>query len=72
MAKTKERGGSVEVGPMDIPGVGRMAVCKDPTGAVFSLFKGTEHQSSAPLGPRHGNFCWREPKLLWTRKPRWA
>jgi predicted enzyme related to lactoylglutathione lyase len=29
-------GGQVCAGPMDIPGVGRMAVLQDPQGAVFS------------------------------------
>jgi predicted enzyme related to lactoylglutathione lyase len=31
-----ELGGTVCAGPMDIPGVGRMAVLQDPQGAVFS------------------------------------
>jgi predicted enzyme related to lactoylglutathione lyase len=37
--KSKELGGSVQVRPTDIPGVGRFAVIADPQGAVFSLFQ---------------------------------
>jgi predicted enzyme related to lactoylglutathione lyase len=37
-AKVKQLGGSVLVEPFDIP-VGRMAVCSDPQGATFNLFR---------------------------------
>jgi predicted enzyme related to lactoylglutathione lyase len=37
--KSKDLGGSVQVRPSDIPGVGRFAVIADPQGAVFSLFQ---------------------------------
>ena len=37
-AQVKELGGGVMVEPFDIP-VGRMAVCTDPQGAVFNLFR---------------------------------
>lgn len=37
--KSKGLGGSVQVRPTDIPGVGRFAVIADPQGAVFSLFQ---------------------------------
>ncbi len=37
-AKVTELGGTVLMAPFDIP-VGRMAVCADPQGAVFNLFK---------------------------------
>jgi len=33
-------GGKLHCGPMDIPGIGRFAICADPTGATFALFKG--------------------------------
>jgi predicted enzyme related to lactoylglutathione lyase len=45
--------------PMDVPGVGRMAVCQDPTGAVFSLFHGTDHPGAADI-TGNGSICWRE------------
>ena len=35
---TTELGGSVLVGPIDIPGTGRVAVLRDPDGATFGLF----------------------------------
>lgn len=36
-AKATQLGGAVLVPPMDIPGVGKMAVMKDPQGAVFAF-----------------------------------
>ena len=39
VAKAKELGGAVVVEPMDVPAVGRIAVLRDPQGAVFGLFK---------------------------------
>lgn len=35
--KIKEKGGGVCVEPFDAPGVGRMSVVNDPSGATFSL-----------------------------------
>ncbi len=59
--KVKERGGSVIADPCDVPGVGRIAVCADPTGAMFQLFRGSEHPgAAADMEGRHGGFCWRE------------
>ena len=37
-AKAKELGGSLMVGPNDIPNVGRFAILKDPQGAMFAVF----------------------------------
>ena len=39
MAKTGELGGSTVLEPMDVPTVGRIAVLKDPVGAVFGIIK---------------------------------
>jgi predicted enzyme related to lactoylglutathione lyase len=39
VAKTTELGGSVMMPPMDIPGIGRFAVIKDPQGAAISIIK---------------------------------
>lgn len=36
-ARASEIGGSVVMGPIDVPNVGRMAVLKDPSGAMFSV-----------------------------------
>jgi predicted enzyme related to lactoylglutathione lyase len=39
--KATELGATVTRGPMDIPGVGRMSIVADPTGAHIALFKWT-------------------------------
>jgi predicted enzyme related to lactoylglutathione lyase len=39
-AKAQELGAATIVEPMDIPGVGRFAILKDPQGAVFGIIKG--------------------------------
>ncbi len=38
-AKIKELGGSIMMGPQDIPGMGRFAVCADPQHAVFAIYQ---------------------------------
>jgi predicted enzyme related to lactoylglutathione lyase len=38
-AKAKELGGSALMEPMDVPNVGRIAVVRDPQGAVFGIIK---------------------------------
>jgi predicted enzyme related to lactoylglutathione lyase len=37
--RAKRAGGSVQLGPADIPGIGRFAVLRDPTGAVLTVMK---------------------------------
>ncbi|MFJ8013696.1 VOC family protein [Streptomyces sp. NPDC096339] len=37
VARVTENGGSVQMGPVDAPGIGRMAVCLDPSDADFLL-----------------------------------
>jgi predicted enzyme related to lactoylglutathione lyase len=39
VAKAKELGGRLMVGPHDIPGTGRFAIVTDPQGAMFAVFK---------------------------------
>lgn len=39
LAKIKEAGGSVTMGPMDVMGQGKMAVVADPTGGMFGLWQ---------------------------------
>jgi len=36
--KTQELGGEVLLAPVDVPGMGRAAVLRDPQGAVFGVF----------------------------------
>jgi predicted enzyme related to lactoylglutathione lyase len=38
-AKIKENGGSLKVEPFDAPGVGRMAMVSDPSGAGFAIIQ---------------------------------
>jgi len=38
-AKAREFGGSLMVGPSDIPKTGRFSILKDPQGAMFAVFK---------------------------------
>jgi len=60
-AQCKELGGTVCVGPMDIPQTGRFAVVGDPTGGYFSLFKGLPgSQGFDPDLPVAGRVCWNE------------
>ncbi|MFI1253717.1 VOC family protein [Streptomyces netropsis] len=42
VAKVTENGGSVQMGPEDAEGVGRLAVCIDPNGADFVVLKPSE------------------------------
>ena len=60
VAKAKAQGAEVLGGPFDIPGVGRMAVLKDPQGAVFHLLKGTEHECAQVVDSSPSSFCWSE------------
>jgi predicted enzyme related to lactoylglutathione lyase len=37
VAQVKQLGGQLKHGPFDAPGVGRIGVCTDPQGAIFSV-----------------------------------
>lgn len=37
--KIKEQGGTVQMGPFDAPGIGRMAMVDDPAGAAFAIIQ---------------------------------
>lgn len=41
--KIKENGGNICVPPFDAPGVGRMSVVNDPSGAAFSVIQFVSH-----------------------------
>lgn len=43
--RTEEMGGKVLLGPLDIPGTGRVAVLRDPDEATFGLFQPTDEGS---------------------------
>ncbi|HJU84589.1 MAG TPA: VOC family protein [Holophagaceae bacterium] len=57
-ARAKELGGTVPNEPFDVPGVGRMAVIQDPTGATFCVWQDLGHGGSKAQGL--GAHCWTE------------
>jgi uncharacterized protein len=42
IARARDLGGSVLLGPLDVPGTGRVAVIRDPDEATFGLFQPVE------------------------------
>ena len=58
--RAKELGGTLSMGPFDVPNVGRMAMLQDPTGAVFALFQTGGHEGAEPMDNKPGMFCWNE------------
>jgi predicted enzyme related to lactoylglutathione lyase len=57
--RVTKAGGNVFMGPMDVPGAGRMALALDSTGAAFGIWQGREHRG-AQLANEHGAFTWNE------------
>ena len=56
-------GGTVMMGPMDIPDVGRFAMAADPQGTPFYVMRGNSgepSQSFAATEPREGHVAWNE------------
>ena len=51
-------GGKVLHGPSDVPGLGRYAFLKDPTGAVVHAWKGLGGDGPRREKPGVGEFCW--------------
>ena len=68
MAKAQSLGGSVVFGPVDVGEHGRLAVIKDPTGAMFNLWQPKEH-IGVKINNEPGALCWSE---LTTRDPKKA
>ena len=58
-ARVKELGGQVMVEPMVIPNSGTMAICADPTGAVFGFWQAAQH-IGATVENEHGSMTWLE------------
>ena len=59
--RVRAAGGSVQMGPMDMPGVGRFAMVADPHGAPFVLFKPTSTEPLPVVAPgTQGSIGWRE------------
>jgi hypothetical protein len=57
--KATSIGGEVRMGPMSLPGVGDLAILKDPAGAVVGIFHGSEHQGAIDAHGQ-GAFAWDE------------
>ncbi|MEZ4266881.1 MAG: VOC family protein [Myxococcota bacterium] len=62
-AAVRELGGTIHMGPEDIPGVGRFAVAADPQGAVLTLFKSANAEPE-DTDRSEGGFHWTE---LWAK-----
>src|SRR5581483_7020441 len=58
-AKVTEAGGTVLMPPFDVFDVGRMAVVRDPAGAVFQIWQEKRPQSNGISGVP-GTFCWAD------------
>ncbi|KQN33246.1 glyoxalase [Sphingomonas sp. Leaf38] len=58
----KQLGGSIQVEPMDITGVGRFAIASDPQHIGFMLMTGASLDPSSAFvqGPHHGHAVWIE------------
>jgi uncharacterized protein len=61
VASMSSAGGSVQLAPFDIPGVGRIAMVSDPQGAPFYVMRGTSSEVSTACAPdRPGHGAWHE------------
>ena len=60
--KARSLGGKVEMGPREIPGVGRFAILSDPQGAVFAILQPADPAaySEPETVPAPLEFSWRE------------
>jgi uncharacterized protein len=57
--RISENGGTVMIEPRDVMDLGRMAVAKDPTGAVFGLWQAKEFPGAQVVN-EHGAVIWSE------------
>lgn len=58
-ARISELGDALIQPPFDVMDAGRMAICKDPGGAMFSLWQGKRHRGAAVLNENNA-VCWSE------------
>jgi predicted enzyme related to lactoylglutathione lyase len=58
-ALVSKLGGALIQPPFDVMDAGRMAICKDPGGAMFSLWQGKRHRGAAVLNENNA-VCWSE------------
>lgn len=59
VAKARELGARVFVGPKEVPTVGTFAIIGDPQGAIISLFQSAQEMAPHDAS-KHGEFCWSE------------
>jgi predicted enzyme related to lactoylglutathione lyase len=57
--KISKHGGKIQQGPFDVMDVGRMAICEDPTGAIFSIWEAKAHSGCGVMG-ESGTPSWFE------------
>lgn len=57
--KAKSLGGNAIKDPFDVFDFGRMAVLRDPHGAVFAIWQAKKHAGARIVG-EPGSFCWAE------------
>ncbi|HWF44372.1 MAG TPA: VOC family protein [Candidatus Kapabacteria bacterium] len=68
-AKAKSLGGTLAMEPFDVMDAGRMAVVKDPEGAMIQLWEAKQHKG-AGIMDEPGAFCWCEVYVNNTDKVR--
>ena len=65
--KAKAEGATIMNGPFDVATYGRMAVVKDPTGAVFALWQAKDNKGAGAQGVLNAA-CWNELGTIDTEK----
>lgn len=61
VAKVRSAGGQVLMEPMDMEGIGRMAMLADPSGAPFYVIRGaSDEESTAYRSMKTGHVAWNE------------
>lgn len=67
--RVKERGGAINMPPMDVMEEGRLAVCADNNGAVFGLWQPKNHKG-AQFVEQPGGMAWHEVNVRDSAKAR--
>lgn len=60
VSKATDLGGSVVMPAMDVEKVGRLAILRDPQGAMFAVFRPEGEMPGPEGGPRPGDISWYE------------
>ncbi len=69
IAKAKDLGATIHMGPVDLPRFGTYAVLADPAGAVFSVMASLSPATERPDTTQPGRVSWNE---LWSTDPETA